>query len=73
MLAPPMEPSSQRPNLSLAGAGSVLIGTTAAVILVAAAIGWLLGNGAYGFLVGAIVGIPAGVFATYKRYGHAFK
>lgn len=71
MLAPPMEPSSPRPNLKLAGAGSVLIGTTLAVIAVAAAIGWLLGNGAYGFLVGAIVGIPAGVFMTYKRYGHA--
>ena len=71
MLAPPMEPSSPRPNLNLAGAGSVLIGTTLAVIAVAAAIGWLLGNGAYGFLVGAIVGIPIGVFATYKRYGQA--
>ena len=71
MLAPPMEPASPRPNLSLAGAGSVLIGTTAAVILIASAIGWLLGNGAYGFLVGAILGIPAGVFMTYKRYGHA--
>ena len=71
MLAPPMEPASPRPNLSLAGAGSVLIGTTLAVIAVAAGIGWLLGNGAYGFLVGAILGIPVGVFVTYKRYGHA--
>lgn len=71
MLAPPMEPRSPRPNLNLAGAGSVLIGTTLAVIAVAALIGWLLGNGAYGFLVGAIVGIPVGVFMTYKRYGHA--
>jgi hypothetical protein len=71
MLAPPMEPAPQRPNLNLAGAGSVLIGTTLAVMAVAAAIGWLLGNGAYGFLVGAILGIPAGVFVTYKRYGHA--
>lgn len=60
-------------NFSLAGAGSVLIGTTAAVILVAIAIGWLVGSVAWGFLVGAILGIPFGVFATYKRYGHAFK
>jgi F0F1-type ATP synthase assembly protein I len=73
MLAPPMEPASSRSNLSLAGAGSVLIGTTAAVIVAAAGIGWLLGNAAYGFLVGAILGIPAGVFATYKRYGDALK
>ncbi len=66
-----MERSASRSNFSLAGAGSVLIGTTAAVIAVAAAIGWLLGNGAYGFLAGAILGIPIGVFMTYKRYGHA--
>lgn len=66
-----MEPSSSRSNLSLAGAGSVLIGTTAAVIIAAAAIGWAAGSTAWGFLVGAILGIPAGVFATYKRYGHA--
>ncbi len=68
-----MEPSTSRSSFSLAGAGSVLIGATLAVIAVAAGIGWLLGNAAYGFLVGAIVGIPVGVFATYKRYGHAFR
>lgn len=66
-----MEPSASRANFSLAGAGSVLIGTTAAVIVVAALIGWAAGSAAWGFLVGAIVGIPAGVFVTYKRYGHA--
>jgi hypothetical protein len=66
-----MEPPSSRSNFSLAGAGSVLMGTTAAVIAVAALVGWAAGDAAWGFLVGAIVGIPAGVFATYKRYGHA--
>lgn len=70
MLAPPMEPQQTR-NLSLAGAGSVLIGTTAAVIAVGILIGWLAGSVAWGFLVGAILGIPVGVFMTYKRYGHA--
>ena len=70
---PRMEPSTPRPGLNLAGAGSVLVGTTLAVIAIAAFVGWLLGNGAYGFLVGAILGIPIGVFMTYKRYGHAFK
>ena len=72
MLAAQMEPKPT-PNLSLAGAGSVLIGSTAAVIALGIGIGWLLGNAAYGFLVGAILGIPVGVFATYKRYGHAFQ
>ena len=65
-----MEPAPSRPDLSLAGAGSVLVGTTAAVMLVVAGIGWLLGNAGYGFLAGALLGIPAGIFATYKRYGH---
>jgi len=64
-----MEPGS---NFSLAGAGSVLIGATAAVIAVGIAVGWLLGSIAWGFLVGAVLGIPFGVFAVYKRYGHAF-
>ena len=66
-----MEPSTSRSSISLAGAGSVLIGATLAVIAVAAGIGWLLGNAAYGFLAGAIVGIPVGVFATYRRYKDA--
>jgi F0F1-type ATP synthase assembly protein I len=70
MLAPPMEPQQTR-NLSLAGAGSVLIGTTAAVIVLGILIGWLAGSVAWGFLIGAILGIPVGVFMTYKRYGHA--
>lgn len=70
MLAAAMEPRAT-PNLSLAGAGSVLIGTTAAVIVVGILIGWLFGSVAWGFLVGAILGIPIGVLMTYKRYGHA--
>jgi hypothetical protein len=65
-----MEPKPT-PTLSLAGAGSVLIGATAAVIVVCILVGWLFGSVAWGFLVGAILGIPFGVFATYKRYGHA--
>jgi F0F1-type ATP synthase assembly protein I len=70
MLAANMEPSPT-PKLSLAGAGSVLIGSTAAMIAVGILIGWLAGSTAWGFLVGAILGIPFGVFVTYKRYGHA--
>ena len=66
-----MEPSASRSTLSLAGAGSVLIGTTLAVIGVAALVGWLLGNAAYGFLAGAILGIPIGVFMTYRRHRDA--
>ena len=70
MLAARMEPTPT-PKFSLAGAGSVLIGSTAAVIGVGILIGWLAGSVAWGFLVGAILGLPFGVFTTYKRYGHA--
>ncbi len=65
-----MEPAP-RANVSLAAAGSVLIGTTLAVIAVAVLIGWLAGSAPWGFLVGAIVGIPAGIATVIKRYGHA--
>ena len=70
MLAAQMEPKPT-PNLSLAGAGSVLIGTTLAVIGIGILVGWLAGSLAWGFLVGAILGIPIGVFMTYRRYRDA--
>ena len=69
MLAAQMERPT--PKLNLAGAGSVLIGSTAAVIAICILIGWLAGSTAWGFLVGAILGIPIGVFMTYTRYKHA--
>jgi hypothetical protein len=53
---------AQRPSLSLAGAGSVLIGFTAACIVAGTLIGWAAGN------VGAVVGIPVGVAATVIKY-----
>jgi hypothetical protein len=65
-----MEPAP-RPTFSLAGAGMTLIGSTAAVIVVGALVGWALGSVAWGFLVGAIVGIPAGVATVISRYGKA--
>ena len=70
MLAAQME-RQPTPKLNLAGAGSVLIGTTAAVIAVGILIGWLAGSPAWGFLAGAIFGIPVGVLMTYTRYKDA--
>ena len=58
----------QRPTLSLAGAGSVLIGFTAACIAAGTLIGWAAGSVAYGLVLGAVVGIPAGVAATVIKY-----
>jgi hypothetical protein len=53
-----MEPS-QRPVFNPAGAGGLLIGTTAAAIGVGSLIGWAAGKWEYGSLAGAVVGVPA--------------
>ena len=66
-----MEPPP-RSTFQAAGAGGVLIGVTAAVIVVGGLIGWAVGSLGIGCLVGAVVGIPAGVFAVYRRYRGAF-
>jgi hypothetical protein len=58
----------QRPSFSLAGAGSVLIGFTAACVVAGTLIGWLAGNLGYGLAFGAVVGIPVGVAVTVIRY-----
>jgi hypothetical protein len=59
---------SPRQTFEPAGAGGVLIGVTGAVILVGALIGWAAGSVGIGCLAGAVVGIPAGIFAVYRRY-----
>ena len=61
----------QRPTFSLAGAGSVLIGFTAACIVAGTLIGWAAGSLGYGLAFGAVVGIPVGVAATVIRYRNA--
>ena len=66
-----MEPRS-RESLDPAGAGALLIGTTAGGVVVGALIGWAAGSWPVGALVGAIVGIPAAVFAVYRRYRGVF-
>ena len=62
----PVEP--QRSTFSLAGAGSVLIGTTQRASCSERSIGWALGSVGYGLAFGAVVGIPAGVAATVIKY-----
>jgi F0F1-type ATP synthase assembly protein I len=66
-----MEPSP-RQSLDPAGAGAVLVGTTAGGIAVGTLIGWAAGSWAIGALVGAVVGIPAAIFAVYRRYRGVF-
>ena len=65
-----MEPA--RPNFQLAGAGGTLLGTTMAFIAIGALVGWAAGSVGIGILVGAFIGIPAGILAVYRRYRSAF-
>ncbi|MBA2359546.1 MAG: hypothetical protein H0V79_01185 [Actinobacteria bacterium] len=61
-----------RESLDPAGAGAVLVGTTAVSIGLGALIGWAAGSWPLGALGGAVVGIPGGVFAVYRRYRGVF-
>jgi hypothetical protein len=60
-----------RPTISLAGAGSVLLGFTGACMLLGALVGWALGDWAVGLAVGVVVGIPVGVAMVVWRYRKA--
>jgi hypothetical protein len=57
-----------RQSFEPAGAGAVLIATTAATGGAGALVGWAFGNPTVGAVGGVCVGIPAGVFAVYRRY-----
>jgi hypothetical protein len=61
----------QRPTFSLAGAGSGLIGFTAAVIALGTLVGWAIGYVRYGLAFGAVAGVPVGVAATVIKYRNA--
>ena len=67
-----MEPSP-RPTFNPAGAGGLLVATTAASIGVGSLIGWAAGHWSYGALGGAVVGVPGGVVTTYRRYRGYFR
>jgi hypothetical protein len=62
-----MEPGS-RPTFQPAGAGALLAAVTAITVGIGLLCGWAAGSVGYGALVGAIAGVPAGIFAVYRRY-----
>jgi hypothetical protein len=67
-----MEPErTPRPTFQPGAAGGVLLGTLAGVIGLGILIGWALGSWSYGFLVGAILGVPAAIVAVYLRFRKA--
>jgi hypothetical protein len=49
-------------------AGAVLASTMGACGGVGALVGWAAGNTGYGALAGVVVGLPAGVYAVYRRF-----
>jgi hypothetical protein len=57
-----------RQSFEPAGAGAVLLATTGVCAGGGALVGWAFGNPAAGAAGGVAVGIPAGVFAVYRRY-----
>jgi hypothetical protein len=59
---------TSRSSFQPAEAGAVLAGTVGACTGTGALVGWAAGNAGYGVIAGAVVGIPAGVFAVYRRY-----
>jgi hypothetical protein len=67
-----MEPSPSQ-SFQPAGAGALLLATTGATVGVGALAGWAAGSVGYGALGGAIAGVPAGVFAVYRRYRGFFR
>jgi NhaP-type Na+/H+ or K+/H+ antiporter len=67
-----MEPDQPpRPTFNPGAAGGILLGTLAGVIGLGILIGWALGSWPYGFLVGAIVGVPAAIAVVYLRFRKA--
>jgi F0F1-type ATP synthase assembly protein I len=62
-----MEPAP-RPSFAPAGAGAVLATGTLAGAGIGALVGWAAGSWGLGALIGAVLGIPAGVYAVYRRY-----
>ena len=62
-----MEPSQPR-SFPPAEAGALLAVVTGLVVGAGTLVGWLFGATAPGLIVGAVVGLPAGVVAVVKRY-----
>jgi F0F1-type ATP synthase assembly protein I len=57
-----------RSSFEPAGAGAILAGTSIAGIGLGALIGWSAGSVGLGAVGGAILGIPTGIYAVYRRY-----
>jgi F0F1-type ATP synthase assembly protein I len=66
-----MEPVAPR-SFPPVEAGTLLILVTLIGVGAGALIGWAVGSFGPGLIIGAVVGLPAGVIAVYRRYRHYF-
>jgi F0F1-type ATP synthase assembly protein I len=62
-----MEPAKSR-AFPPAEAGALLTVVTLLGIGAGTLVGWALGSASGGLIVGAVLGLPAGVAAVYRRY-----
>ena len=68
LLFSPRMQGTPRSNFQPVEAGAVLAGTVGVCGGAGALAGWAAGNTGYGVLAGVVVGIPAGVYAVYRRF-----
>jgi len=68
LLFSPRMQGNPRPSFQPAEAGAVLAGTMGVCGGAGALVGWAAGDAGYGALAGVMVGIPAGVYAVYRRF-----
>jgi F0F1-type ATP synthase assembly protein I len=66
-----MEPVAPR-SFPPVEAGTLLAVVTLVGLGAGALIGWAAGHFAPGLIIGAVVGLPAGVVAVYRRYRSYF-
>jgi F0F1-type ATP synthase assembly protein I len=66
-----MEPPAPR-SFPPVEAGALLAAVTLLAIGLGALLGWLAGSTKIGLIVGAVVGLPAGVSSVYLRYHEYF-
>jgi F0F1-type ATP synthase assembly protein I len=66
-----MEPVAPR-SFPPVEAGTLLALVTLLGVGAGALIGWAVGSFGPGLIVGAVIGLPAGVIAVYRRYRHYF-
>jgi len=66
-----MEPVASR-SFPPVEAGTLLILVTLLGVGVGALVGWAAGAFGIGLILGAVIGLPAGVYAVYRRYRNYF-